>query len=66
MVDALIAGAVVLLLIAGFWWTRGAGGLPGGVDDPARQKVVERFDQTGGAMSGLMDDGDSGDGHEPD
>jgi hypothetical protein len=25
MPEAIIAGAIVLLLIAGFWWTRGAG-----------------------------------------
>jgi len=39
MVGAIIAGAVVVLLIVGFWWTRGAGGLPGGTDDPARQEL---------------------------
>ncbi|HEX3509914.1 MAG TPA: hypothetical protein VHT27_02325 [Solirubrobacteraceae bacterium] len=40
MTEAIIAGAIVLLLIGGFWWTRGAGGLPGGVDDPAVRGVT--------------------------
>lgn len=47
MVEAIIIGAVVLLLIAGFWWTRGAPSyLPGGIDDPARQDLA-RFDELG-------------------
>jgi hypothetical protein len=37
VLEAIIAGAVVLVLIAGFWWTRGYGGIPGGTDDPARE-----------------------------
>jgi len=44
--DAIIAGAVVVLLVAGFWWTRGYGGIPGGVDDPARQNLA-RYDEIG-------------------
>jgi hypothetical protein len=40
MVEAIVAIALVVLLIAGFWWTRGYGGVPGGVDDPARQELL--------------------------
>ncbi len=39
MVEAIIAGGIVVLLIVGFWWTRGAGGVPGGTDDPAREEL---------------------------
>jgi FtsZ-interacting cell division protein ZipA len=46
MLGAIIAIAVVVLLVVGFWWTRGAGGLPGGADDPARQEL-RRFDELG-------------------
>jgi hypothetical protein len=41
VLEIIIAGAVVVLLIAGFWWTRGAGGVPGGVDDPAHQELTK-------------------------
>jgi hypothetical protein len=39
VLDAIIAGAIVVLLIAGFWWTRGRGGMPGGIGDPAREQL---------------------------
>jgi hypothetical protein len=39
VLEAVIGGAVVLLIIVGFWWTRGSGGLPGGTDDPAREEL---------------------------
>jgi hypothetical protein len=41
VLDIIIAVAVAVLLAAGFWWTRGAGGLPGGIDDPARQEFMK-------------------------
>lgn len=50
MKDTIIAIAVVVLLVVGFWWTRGAGGMPGGVDDPAVQEE-QRFDQLGEPVS---------------
>jgi hypothetical protein len=39
VVDAAIAVGVVVLLGAGFWWTRGVGGMPGGSNDPAEQAL---------------------------
>ena len=51
MLDAVIAIAIVVLLIVGFWWTRGVGGggVPGGIDDPAYQEV-RRLTQMGDPM----------------
>lgn len=49
MKDAVIATAIVALLIVGFWWTRGAGGIPGGTDDPAREEL-RRFTELGDPM----------------
>jgi hypothetical protein len=46
VLEAIIAGAVVLLIIVGFWWTRGAGGVPGGIDDPAREEL-RRYNELG-------------------
>jgi len=57
MVAAIIAGAVVVLLIVGFWWTRGAGGLPGGIDDPARQEL-HKYDELGDRLPEPGDDPD--------
>jgi len=40
MLEAIVGvGVVLLLLILGFWLTRGGGGVPGGIDDPARQEL---------------------------
>ena len=40
MLEAIVGiGAVLLLVILGFWLTRGAGGVPGGADDPSRQEL---------------------------
>ena len=39
MLDGIIAGVFVLLLIVGFWFTRGRGGIPGGIGDPAREQL---------------------------
>ncbi len=39
MLEVIIVAAIVLVLAAGFWWTRGAGGIPGGIDDPAFQQL---------------------------
>jgi hypothetical protein len=52
VLDAIIAGGIVLLLIAGFWWTRGRGGVPGGSDDPARQQL-SRYNELGDRMLAL-------------
>jgi hypothetical protein len=50
MVEAIIGIGVVLpLLILGFWWTRGGGGLPGGIDDPARQEL-RKYDPLGNRL----------------
>jgi FtsZ-interacting cell division protein ZipA len=46
MLDTIIAVAIVALLIVGFWWTRGAGGIPGATDDPARQ-ALRRVNELG-------------------
>jgi hypothetical protein len=35
VLGVVIAVGIVALLAAGFWWTRGRGGPPGGTDDPA-------------------------------
>jgi hypothetical protein len=49
MLDVVIPVAIVVLLGAGFWWTRGAGGIPGGSDDPAREDL-RRFSELGDPM----------------
>jgi len=41
VLEGIIAGAIVLLLIAGFWFTRGRGGMPGGIDDPAIEQLAK-------------------------
>jgi hypothetical protein len=41
VLDAIIAGVIVLLLITAFWLTRGGGGVSGGLDDPAAQAWSE-------------------------
>ena len=41
MLEAIILGGIVVVLVVGFYLTRGAGGMPGGVDDPARQQLLE-------------------------
>jgi hypothetical protein len=46
VLEAIIAGVIVVLLIVGFWWTRGAGGVPGGIDDPARD-ALRKYDELG-------------------
>ena len=47
MLEAIVGvGLVVLLLILGFWLTRGGGGVPGGIDDPARQEL-RKYDALG-------------------
>jgi hypothetical protein len=46
MKDTIIAIAIVVFLIVGFWWTRGAGGLPGGINDPASEQR-QHFDRLG-------------------
>jgi hypothetical protein len=39
-------GLVLLLLILGFWLTRGGGAVPGGINDPARQEL-RKYDALG-------------------
>jgi hypothetical protein len=42
VLEAIIGLSVIaLLLIAGFWWTRGRGGVPGGIGDPAREELAK-------------------------
>ncbi len=51
MKDAIIAIAFVVLVVAGFWWTRGSGsGLPGGLYDPPRQDLAQRYSELGDPM----------------
>ncbi len=50
MKDTILGLALLALVIVGFWWTRGAGGLPGGTDDPARREVRQRFNELGDVM----------------
>jgi hypothetical protein len=49
VLDVIIAGGVAVLLVAGFWWTRGAGGVPGGIGDPAREEL-RHFTELGDPM----------------
>src|ERR1700728_3776255 len=46
MKDTVVAIAIVVVLVVGFWWPRGAGDMPGGVNDPAREQL-EGVDWTG-------------------
>jgi hypothetical protein len=39
MVEIIIGATLVVALILGFWFTRGGGGVPGGIDDPAREEL---------------------------
>jgi hypothetical protein len=39
VLDAAIAVGIVVLLGAGFWWTRGTGGMLGGMNDPAQEAL---------------------------
>jgi hypothetical protein len=41
MVDDIILGGIVVLLAVGFYLTRGAGGMPGGLEDPARNQIAK-------------------------
>jgi hypothetical protein len=45
----IVVVAFVLILVAGLWWTRGYGGLSGGVDDPARQEL-SKYTELGDPM----------------
>lgn len=47
MLDTVVAIAIVVLLVVGFYLTRGGGGVPGGTDDPAFEEVRRRFSQFG-------------------
>jgi hypothetical protein len=58
MKDGIIAIAIVVVLIVGFWWTRGAGGIPGGSDDPAREEVRRRFGPMGSPAPRVGEDGE--------
>lgn len=40
MLEVIIGVVVAVLLVAGFWLTRGAGGMPGGVGDPAQEQLA--------------------------
>lgn len=40
MLEAIIAlSAIAVVLIIGFWLTRGRGGMPGGIGDPASEDL---------------------------
>jgi hypothetical protein len=58
VLDAIIVGAVVISMVVGFWWTRGSGGIPGGLDDPARMELQQytplgdRIPDPGGEIAG--------------
>jgi hypothetical protein len=52
------SGALVLLLILGFWWTRGEGAIPGGSDDPARQALC-KYEELGDRLPDPGEDPDS-------
>jgi hypothetical protein len=42
LLEAIIGLSVIaLVLIAGFWWTRGRGGMPGAIDDPAQEELAK-------------------------
>lgn len=41
MVDGIIAAGVIILLAVGFYFTRGAGGIPGGLEDPAYNQLAK-------------------------
>jgi hypothetical protein len=60
MLDAIIVGAVVVSMAAGFWWTRGSGGIPGGLDDPARTEL-QKYTPLGDRLPDL---GEETMGHE--
>lgn len=49
MLDVVVPVAIVVLIGVGFWWTRGAGGVPGGTDDPAREEL-RRFSELADPM----------------
>jgi hypothetical protein len=49
MLDAIIAVGIVLLLIAGFWWTRGAGPGASSSRSPGRQELM-KYTRLGGRM----------------
>jgi hypothetical protein len=39
--DAIIIIVLVLVVIAGFWWTRGYGGPAGDADDPSQKALLD-------------------------
>jgi hypothetical protein len=42
VLEAIIGLTVIaLLLAAGFWFTRGRGGVPGGIGDPAHEELAK-------------------------
>lgn len=49
MLDAVVPIAIIVLLILGFYLTRGGGGVSGGTDDPALEEV-RRFSPRGDPM----------------
>jgi hypothetical protein len=46
VLDLVIAAVVIVLIGVGFWYTRGAGGVPGGIGDPSREQLT-KYSETG-------------------
>lgn len=56
MLDIVIPIAIVVLLIVGFYLTRGGGGMPGGINDPAGEELRRRFGPLGGPAAAPPED----------
>jgi hypothetical protein len=52
-----IVGAVALVLVAGFWWTRGSGPGAGSIFSPGRQELT-KYTRLGGRMPEAGEDVD--------
>jgi hypothetical protein len=57
MLAIVIAAAVVLVLVAGFWWTRGAGPGAASIYSPGREELT-KYTPLGGRMPEAGEDVD--------